>query len=598
MKMKANLKSDQPANRARERGASLLTVFLICAVLTFSVAGYLALVLQQSRLSMRSQVWNLAIAVSEAGVEEGLQQLNNNSGSLGADGWSANGTAYSLTRTLTAGNSYTVTIDVSNPSHPTVTSRAFIDGSRFAQNGPSVFLAAQGVTLPGNETGNAGLITRAVRVTTSRSSLFLAAMVAKKGVDLKGNGIETDSFDSSHPGKSTNGHYDPAKAGDMGDVASNDGIVGVVSVQNANVFGHVHTGYGGTASIGSQGYVGPHADYAAGKKGIQPGWATDDANFTFPDTTAPYSSGILPGPDDVVTPTGSTTNTAFVNNSLSYPTNTSGTMSFSTVATNTATVTSSSYPGATAGLTTNTVFTSTAAYPGPIPGLVTNVSGFTTVGAYPGPRYGLKTNYNASGKKITGYTYPSSYTYTYPTLAYSYPATTYSYTATEVTPVFATNHYDNVLRSGDYAADSLSGTTYVAGQARLVLPNGLSMSGSDQFIIGPAGSLTVYAGGNSITIGGNGVMNPSGFAGNFIVYCAPSVKSFTLNGNGEFTGVLVAPDADVTMNGGGNSDQDFIGALMVNSVRMNGHFKFHYDEALSRMQANGRYLITSWDEIK
>jgi len=43
------------------------------------------------------------------------------------------------------------------------------------------------------------------------------------------------------------------------------------------------------------------------------------------------------------------------------------------------------------------------------------------------------------------------------------------------------------------------------------------------------------------------------------------------------------------MNGGGNAYEDFIGALMVNSVTMNGHFKFHYDEALSRIGGTGRF---------
>jgi hypothetical protein len=51
------------------------------------------------------------------------------------------------------------------------------------------------------------------------------------------------------------------------------------------------------------------------------------------------------------------------------------------------------------------------------------------------------------------------------------------------------------------------------------------------------------------------------------------------------------------MNGAGNSDEDFIGSLMAKSVNMNGHFKFHYDEALGRMPMKGRFLITSWDEI-
>ncbi|MGC3959072.1 MAG: hypothetical protein QM813_14355 [Verrucomicrobiota bacterium] len=534
----------------------------------------------------------MAIAVSEAGVEEGLQQLNSNSDNLNTGGWSANGTTYSLTRTLPDGNSYTVEIDNSSSSSPTITSRAIIKLSTVARNKPTAFVAAAGVDMP------QGTITRAVRVKTSKSNLFLAAMVAKKGIDLKGNGVMTDSFDSSNPALSTNGHYDKTKVGDKGDVASNEGIVGVVSVQNANIYGHVRTGKGGTASVGSQGSVGSHAWQNAGNKGIQSGWATEDANFTFPETTAPYSSGLPPALNqNIITAVGTVTNTTYVNSSTSYPSTPPSGTTMSAIVTNTTTTSTTIYPGAKSGMTTNTSYTTVSTYPGAIAGLVTNNAGFTTVSTYPGPQPGLTTNYNGGGKKITGYTYASSFNYTYPSLTYSYPTPAYTYNLFQVSTVYSTNHYDVVLNSGDYYATSLSGTVYVNSQVRLVLPNGLSMSGNDQFILGPLGSITVYAGGSAVTIGGNGVLNPTGFAGNFIVYCAPSVTDFTLNGNGEFTGVLVAPNADVKMNGGGNSDEDFIGALMVNSVRMNGHFKFHYDEALSRMKANGRFLITSWDEI-
>ena len=87
--------------------------------------------------------------------------------------------------------------------------------------------------------------------------------------------------------------------------------------------------------------------------------------------------------------------------------------------------------------------------------------------------------------------------------------------------------------------------------------------------------------------------------GSLIVYCALTVTFFTLRGNGQFTGVLVAPNADLAMHGGGNSDQDFCGSLMVNSVRLNGHFSFHWDEALGRMNSdNGaRFIAKNWDEI-
>jgi Tfp pilus assembly protein PilX len=603
--------------RARELGASLLTVLSICTVISLGVAGYLTLITQQSRMSARSQVWNMAIAVSEAGVEEGLQKLNSSTNLNAADGWTASGPMYSLTRTLPDGNSYTVEIDNSSPNTPTITSRAVIDYSNIAQNAPTVFLATAGAPSLNQP------ITRAVKVKTIRSNMLLGSMVAKKSIDLNGQGILSNSFDSGDPAKSTNGHYDPSKVGDKGDVASNEGIVGIISVGNATIYGHVHTGPGGTADLGSQGAVGPIGWTGPG---IAPGWATEDANFTFPDTTAPYSSGPgLPAGGDVTSAVGSTNPPTYVNGSATYPGAAPSGYTMSTITTNFTSVTVSAYPGATSGMTTNTTYTSTTNNPGALPGLTVACSSFTTVSSYPGaqpclstnsssitvqndpgPKPGLIINYKGNGNSKTiasytytvyNYTYGSGLTYTYPTYTYTHSTLSYSYVLYESGTTYTTTTYDHILTSGDYYATSLSGSVYVSGQARLVLPNGLNMSGGDKFVLGPSGSISLYPGGTETTISGNGVVNPSGFAGNFMVYCSTNVTKIALNGNGEFIGVLVAPNANLTLNGGGNADEDFIGAVMANSVKMNGHFKFHYDEALGRLPATGRFLITSWDEI-
>jgi hypothetical protein len=63
--------------------------------------------------------------------------------------------------------------------------------------------------------------------------------------------------------------------------------------------------------------------------------------------------------------------------------------------------------------------------------------------------------------------------------------------------------------------------------------------------------------------------------------------------------VLVASNANLTLNGGGNSNQDFSGSLMVNAATLNGHFSFHWDEALARMESpnDARYLVKTWNEI-
>ncbi len=192
---------------------------------------------------------------------------------------------------------------------------------------------------------------------------------------------------------------------------------------------------------------------------------------------------------------------------------------------------------------------------------------------------------------ITGYTYP----------IYSYNFANYATNA-----IYQTNYYDHVIASGDYYyTGNLSGNTIVVGTARLVLPDGLNMASHDSITIANGGSLVAFVGGTSLSLSGNssgnisdgGVINMQGYPANFAVYAASTVTSVSFSGNGQFSGVLVAPNADATMNGGGKYDNDFEGALVVNSVTMNGHFKFHYDEALSKAPILGRLLITSWDEI-
>lgn len=587
--------------KSSEAASAMLVALILVTILAVSVASYLAYIEQQALLGSRSQTWNLALGLTEAGVEEALEHLNSNSGNLNTDGWSPDGSTYTMTRSFES-SSYTVAIDNSNPNMPIILSRAYVTPQRFAQHSPSAMFAVIGASDP-----NAGRINRAVRVRTSRSGLFLAAMVAKHQIDLKGNGVTSDSFDSEDPHKSTNGRWDEAKAQDNGDIASNDGIVSTVSVQNANIYGRVYTGPGGTATVGSQGAVGTHA-WQAGHSGFQPGYVLNTANFTFPDTKLPYNSGLYPGPGDVLTVSGSTTN-ATTTTSSTYP-SAPPSGSLGPITTNSSSITSATYSSpAPAGLVTNaTSYVTSTTYPSPAPsGTSTN---YATTNAnsltYPSPGSFLgsvTTNVVTAGPKSgrgTWYIYSAISginSYTYPTITYTYLSTTYTCTIYNTVPTYTTNHYDHVIGNGDYYATSLPGSTIVMGKGRLVLPNGLNMGNSDGFRIVDGGSITVYAGGTSTKISGNGVVNASGFAKNFILYSAPSVTSFTLDGNGEFTGVLVAPNADVTMNGGGNSRQDFTGSLMVNSVRMNGHFNFHYDEALGRMANNGRYLIQSWEEV-
>src|SRR6185436_3744438 len=94
------------SKKARQLASTLLIALVICSILSISVVGYLMMSQQQNFLSARSQAWNLAIAVVEAGIEEALQQLNTNFTQLTSDGWTYDGTFYTRTRYLPDGNRY------------------------------------------------------------------------------------------------------------------------------------------------------------------------------------------------------------------------------------------------------------------------------------------------------------------------------------------------------------------------------------------------------------------------------------------------------------------------------------------------------------
>ena len=146
---------------------------------------------------------------------------------------------------------------------------------------------------------------------------FAFALAAKDTISLNSSNFLTDSFDSSNPAKSTSGKYDPNKyQGDFGDVATDLIIVGVGS---ANIYGKLYMGTNGSYSLGPNGGVGTHAWAAANGGGVEPGYLIQDANFTFPDTTLPNTTGYLtPQPGNIVLTnyvvTNNSTNTVVVTN--------------------------------------------------------------------------------------------------------------------------------------------------------------------------------------------------------------------------------------------------------------------------------------------
>jgi hypothetical protein len=260
------------------QGSVLLITMGITFILGAGLASYLALMRWQHVSVARSQAWNGAMAIAEAGVEEALAQLNpsallfTTNINRGANGWtlSADGMYHAPRGNLPDGY-YDVAITAD--TYPTIYATGYVRIPTLSAT-----------------------ISRAVRVTTDSSSLLRGPIAARVSVDLKGNQITTDSFDSMDPNYSTGGLYDKTKRKANGDVASTDGMI---NVQNANIMGMLYTGPEGGYTVGSQGSVGDLAWVLGGKTGLQPGHYRNDLNMDFPDVLPPYEIGLPPAGDKI-----------------------------------------------------------------------------------------------------------------------------------------------------------------------------------------------------------------------------------------------------------------------------------------------------------
>jgi hypothetical protein len=424
-----------------KQGSILLVVMMIITVLGIGLASYLTLMRYQHLSVARSQAWNAALAMAEAGVEEALAQLNpsallfSTNIDRGANGWELKSDGmYHAPRRAFPDGYYDVTIT--------------------ADLYPRIYATGY-VTIPMIST----TVMRTVSVTTGEASVYRGLIAARVNVDLKGNGIATDSFDSMDPNYSTAGVYDPAKRKAEGDIASTGGII---NVQNADVRGTLYTGPEGSFAIGPNGTVGDLSWPSGG--GMQPGHYKNDFNMDFPEVLPPYSTAVAP-------------------------------------------------VGATvAGLTYSWVL--------------------------------ANGNYMVTGAN------------------------------------------DATFKSGD--------KILVTGRARVYVTGDFIMQAGSSIIIAPGASLQLYVAGANTTIA---TLNNAGNCATFTYFGLPTNKSITLSGNDVFLGSIYAPSADLAMDGGGNNELDFQGACAVNTIGMNGHFNFHFDENLKRKGPIRGYQIKSWTEI-
>lgn len=291
--MKTYLKS----NTRRQEGGALILTAVIVIILGTVLATYLLVSQSEYRMVSRSQTWSKSMTLTEAGVEDALAFINKYQGdfnmvtnwctpeSAAEDHWTMDGTTFSMHRVLNAaGDYYDVTIDNSNPGSPTITSLGNTTLTLASAASPCMFAAV------GMQGSAASTISRKVEVKTVYSALFPGAITTYTNIDLNGQNVRVDSFDSTFTNRSiwiTNrgyGTYDISIARANGNVATDSSLVGAITVGQANIYGRVNTGPGGTTTVGNNGYVGPLPQVGSG---IQPGYASDDMNVIFPSVVLP-----------------------------------------------------------------------------------------------------------------------------------------------------------------------------------------------------------------------------------------------------------------------------------------------------------------------
>jgi hypothetical protein len=134
--------------------------------------------------------------------------------------------------------------------------------------------------------------------------------------------------------------------------------------------------------------------------------------------------------------------------------------------------------------------------------------------------------------------------------------------------------------------------------------------GNSTITIKPTATLKLYTSG-TVNIAGNGVLNGTDTTGSppskpnnpidFQLYGTRTAADAAINGmqridikgNGYLAAVVNAPNADVFVNGNG----DTYGGIFSNKVTMVGNGNFHADESLARIRNTGLWGLTKWREL-
>lgn len=156
------------------------------------------------------------------------------------------------------------------------------------------------------------------------------------------------------------------------------------------------------------------------------------------------------------------------------------------------------------------------------------------------------------------------------------------------------------------SVDLQNETLTISGPVDLIVTGDLEVGGSSGALtIGSTAgtNLKLYVAGN-VSISGQGAINQSSSPPNMTIYGTRTQAEvttlgrqvFDLSGNASYSGLVYAPNADITLSGGGSSGR-FDGAIIGSSVTFNGNYDFHYDVRLGGIQSERYFRPGGWVEL-
>lgn len=158
-----------------------------------------------------------------------------------------------------------------------------------------------------------------------------------------------------------------------------------------------------------------------------------------------------------------------------------------------------------------------------------------------------------------------------------------------------TNEYLRVTRKVVLKLEAASGYAVDVG------------GGSGQIDITATGSLAIYAEAD-IRVAGQGVSNGVDANTNGVLSDAEvgqpikfqlwgtktaGAQDIRIVGNGVFSGIVYAPQGNVTINGNGS----VAGSVVANNITLTGNANFHYDESLGNFGGGNPLRISRWREL-